>query len=271
MAKSSEWTRQQLLVAFDLYCKLPFGKFHQRNPEIVRWANLMGRTPSALAMKLSNIASLDPKIAESGRSGLSGASAADRAMWEEMNADWNAFAIESTRACEAIGGLGTVSEVDDVSEVIRPLRPDDMPTIPVSFLGESRRVETFARIGQSFFRRCVLSAYSSKCCISGLSIPSLLVASHISPWKSDPNNRLNPRNGLCLSVLHDKAFDLGLIYLNDDFEIQLTKRSLFRSDDSFARSGLAAFEGRRIDLPDKFAPDVEFIQKHREVSKARYR
>ncbi len=271
MAGGSDWSRPQLLVAFDLYCKLPFGKLHHRNPEIIRWANLIGRTPSALAMKLTNIASLDPKITGSGRRGLRGASAADRAMWGEMNADWSSFAIAARHACESIGGSETISAEDTESETGRPLLPEDMPEMPASFAGDSRRIESFARIGQSFFRRCVLSAYSSKCCISGLSIPSLLVASHISPWKSDPNNRLNPRNGLCLSVLHDKAFDLGLIHLTDNFEVRLTKRSLIRGDDSFAQSGLSTFEGRQIDLPDKFAPDVEFIRKHREVSKARYR
>lgn len=270
MARGSDWSRQQLLVAFDLYCRLPFGKLHHRNPEIIRWATLMGRTPSALAMKLTNIASLDPKITESGRHGLRGASAADRAMWDEMIADWNSFSIASSHACESIGGSETISAEDNESETARPLLPIDMPAMPASFAGDSRRIESFARIGQSFFRRCVLSAYSSKCCISGLSIPSLLIASHIAPWKSDPNNRLNPRNGLCLSVLHDKAFDLGLIHLTDNFEVRLTKLSMIRSDDSFARSGLAAFEGRQIDLPDKFAPDIEFIRKHREVSKARY-
>jgi hypothetical protein len=270
MASGSVWSRQQLLVAFDLYCRLPFGKLHHRNPEIIRWANLIGRTPSALAMKLTNIASLDPKITESGRRGLRGASSADRAMWDEMNADWSSFASASRQAREAIGDPELVSTEDDVSGPVRPLLPDDMPAMPASFAGDSRRIESFARIGQSFFRRCVLSAYSSKCCITGLSIPSLLIASHISPWKSDPNNRLNPRNGLCLSALHDKAFDLGLIHLTDNFEVRLTKRSLVRSDDSFAQSGLSAFEGRQIDLPDKFAPDVEFIRKHREISKARY-
>ena len=78
------WTRQQLLVAFSLYCKMPFGKLHSRNPEIIKYAGLLGRTPSALAMKLTNIASLDPAIIASGRKGLKGASKADRQMWEEM-------------------------------------------------------------------------------------------------------------------------------------------------------------------------------------------
>src|SRR5450830_1787031 len=93
--KSSSWTREQLLVAFNLYCQLPFGKFHSRNPDIIRLAALIDRTPSALAMKLVNIASLDPLITDTGRVGLKGSSKLDRAMWDEMQNDWNSFAIQS--------------------------------------------------------------------------------------------------------------------------------------------------------------------------------
>ena len=270
MAGSADWSREQLLVAFDLYCRLPFGKFHHRNPEIIRWAHLIGRTPSALAMKLSNIASLDPKITQSGRRGLRSASASDRAMWQEMNTDWGEFATEMERALDVIGGPGLNHDDDDAYETRAPLLPGGMPEMPATFVGESRQVKTLARVGQPFFRRCVLSAYSSKCCISGLALPSLLVASHITPWKDDPGNRLNPRNGLCLSVLHDKAFDLGLIHLTDDFEVRLTKRSALGKADAFAQSSIAAYEGRQIALPGKFAPDIEFIRKHRETSKARH-
>lgn len=103
MATKSGWTRQQLLAAFSLYCQLPFGKLHSRNPEIVALAKRLGRTPSALAMKLTNIASLDPSITGSGRKGLSGASAADRAMWAEMQTDWDAFVIASQQAIGIAG------------------------------------------------------------------------------------------------------------------------------------------------------------------------
>ena len=95
MSKSTRWTEEQLLVAFALYCRIPFGLFHQHNPEIIRYAELIGRTPSALAMKLSNIASLDPVFIESGRKGLEGASQADQKMWDSMQADWEGFALKS--------------------------------------------------------------------------------------------------------------------------------------------------------------------------------
>lgn len=74
MATRINWSRNQLLIAFNLYCQMPFGKMDSRNPEVIKYAGIIGRTPSALAMKLSNIASLDPEITSTGRSGLKGAS-----------------------------------------------------------------------------------------------------------------------------------------------------------------------------------------------------
>ena len=100
MAIRIGWTRQQLLVAFNLYCRMPFGKMHSRNPEIVKYAELMGRTPSALAMKLTNIASLDPAITSTGRRGLEGASAADKAMWH--------LTVNDHLVCESSNGAVAV-------------------------------------------------------------------------------------------------------------------------------------------------------------------
>ena len=173
----SGWTRQQLLVAFALYCRIPFGRMHAKNPEIVRIANAIDRTPSALAMKLVNIASLDPEITGTGRSGLKNASTNDRAMWDEMQDNWDRFAVESDLATR---GFEAIAEPLD-GEV-----PGDDSGFPV---GEDRAVHTTVRIGQDFFRAAVLSAYSGQCCITGLSMPKLLVASHIVPWRIDRLNR----------------------------------------------------------------------------------
>ena len=98
MAVAKTWDRQQLLVAFSLYVRLPFGRLHARNSDIIQYAVLMGRTPSSLAMKLNNIASLDPVITSTGRVGLKGASNADRAIWLEMQTDWLAFSEQVNAA-----------------------------------------------------------------------------------------------------------------------------------------------------------------------------
>lgn len=248
MAKNTRWTEQQLLVAFALYCRIPFGLFHQRNPEIIRYAELIGRTPSALAMKLSNIASLDPVFIESGRKGLEGASQADQHMWDRMQADWEGFALRSQAALDNFGATNL-----DLQE--------QGSTAP-DFSAEDTVVQRKQRIGQNLFRQAVLSAYDHRCCITGLAVPELLVASHIVPWSQDEKNRLNPRNGLALSALHDKAFDLGYLTLDKDYRVVIS-HLLDNSKDSFLQESLWRYDGCQIRLPSKFSPQPDFLEFHR--------
>ena len=51
----SAWTAEQLKLAFHLYCQLPFGRLSRGNPEVIALANLIGWTPSAVALKLTNL------------------------------------------------------------------------------------------------------------------------------------------------------------------------------------------------------------------------
>ena len=259
MQPRTQWSHDQLLVAFALYCRIPFGRLHKGNPEIIRIAGAIGRTPSALAMKLGNIAGLDPAITSTGRRGLPNASASDRSMWDEMHADWERFAVESDRALAAAGaaaelGGGTSQDVEGygAGPVGRDLHA-----------GEERITLTSTRIGQGFFRRAVLSAYDERCCITGLGVPKLLVASHIVPWRLDATNRLNPRNGLALSALHDKAFDAGLITLLPDLTVQVSPRYA-DLDDRYFTTAIRSFAGKKIATPGKFAPDPEFLAYHRD-------
>ncbi len=121
---------------------------------------------------------------------------------------------------------------------------------------------TEQRVKQHFFRRAVLSSYRGRCCISGLSDARLLTASHIVPWSNDKTNRLNPSNGLCLSAIHDKAFDRGLITITDNYEVLLSEQ-LKRNDDAFVAQIFLPLERRRIELPEKFIPSIDFLSRHR--------
>lgn len=56
---ANNWTREQLIVAFNLYCKIPFAKAVQTNPEVIRVASIIGRSPGAVAFKLGNFGSFD--------------------------------------------------------------------------------------------------------------------------------------------------------------------------------------------------------------------
>lgn len=255
MATRNDWTRQQLLVAFFLYCQMPFGKMHSRNPEIIKYAALISRTPSALAMKLTNIASRDPSITSTGRKGLEGASATDKAMWAEMQADRERFTIEMQQAAQALGVAPEPVPIVDAS-----IESSDEI---VDYTGSNKTIQATARVGQEFFRQSVLSAYKYQCCITGLSVSKLLVASHIVPWRIDAASRLNPSNGLCLSMLHDKAFDAGIITIAKDMTVSVSQKHAANSD-QFFNSALLAYNGKPIALPDKFSPLAEFLAYHRQ-------
>lgn len=252
---TGRWTKDQLKLAFHLYCQLPFGKLHSRNPEIIQLAKLIGRTPSAVAMKLVNFASLDPAITGTGRKGLEGASNLDREIWAEFHADWEGLAMECERLREHFGVTTAATEKPDEDRLADFVLPED-------FTGETRRVLTEQRIKQNFFRRAVLASYRGRCCMSGLSEPRLLIASHIVPWSKDKTNRLNPSNGLCLSAIHDRAFDKGLITLSDDFRVIVSKE-ITRRDEPFLNQVLLPLSGQEIELPERFVPDLQFVNHHR--------
>lgn len=246
------WTKEQTKLAFNLYCQIPYGRIHGRNPEIVALSKIIGRTPDAVAMKMLNIASLDPVIIKSGRAGLGNASNLDRAVWEEFNSNWEAVATECTLIFQQLSESETLNPVtDEISDFSMQ-----------DFTGETRQVLTHQRIKQNFFRRSVLSSYKGRCCMSGLSDSRLLVASHIVPWSADKANRLNPSNGLCLSAIHDKAFDKGLLSLTDSGEI-LISDELRRVDDNFVKDIFLSLESRIIEMPEKFAPNTAFLAYHR--------
>ena len=246
------WTKEQIKLAFHLYCQLSYGRIHGRNPEIIALAKVIGRTSDAVAMKMLNIASLDPALTSTGRVALGNASALDREVWDEFHSDWERLAVE----CELLR-----QQLDKDSVV--DLEPDDDTLMPEDFTGETREVLTAQRIKQHFFRRAVLSSYRGRCCMSGLSEPRLLIASHIVPWCCDKANRLNPSNGLCLSAIHDRAFDKGLISLTDDWRVVLSDE-LRALAEPFVKAVFLPLEGRQIEMPERFSPDHAFLVRHRE-------
>lgn len=168
--------------------------------------------------------------------------------WEEFHLNWNALAFESQRLMAQLKGVPP--------EALVP--PEIFPE------GKTREAIVKTRVNQAFFRSAVLAAYGCKCCVTGLSIPELLTASHIVPWRSDIENRTNPRNGLCLNAIHDKAFDSGLITVGPDYRIRLSNalKSDSNLDDELHRYLLLRYEGQRIALPNRFVPDGGFLEYH---------
>lgn len=92
-----DWTREELIVAFNLYCKIPFGRIHIRNPLIIELAEAIGRTPSAVSWKLANFARLDPALRKRNVKGASHGARVEVEIWNEFNQNWEKLAFESER------------------------------------------------------------------------------------------------------------------------------------------------------------------------------
>lgn len=246
---SNKWTRGELILAFNLYCKIPFGTIHIHNPQIISLAKILGRTPSAVSWKLANLASLDPTLKKRNIAGASHGSKLDVAIWNEFDGDWDRLAFES----EKLLAQKTGKQVEDISD----LEASDLPKA-----GKEREAIVKIRVNQSFFRKAVLAAYDFKCCITGLEIPELLTASHIVPWSKDKANQVNPRNGLCLNAIHDRAFDRGLITIAPDLTIKVSKIVKTKKASESVQEFLLKYDGLEINKPTRFLPNAEFLKYH---------
>lgn len=60
--RNPNWTREELILAFNLYFKIPYGQFNNRNKKVIELAKILGRTSGAVAYKLVNFVSLDRNI-----------------------------------------------------------------------------------------------------------------------------------------------------------------------------------------------------------------
>ena len=242
------WSREETLAAFNLYCRTPFGRLHARNPEIIKLAGVLGRTPNALAMKCCNLAAFDPALQSRGIKGLSKASRLDREIWASFERD-----PEQT---------GFQSEALSAKLMDRPLQLADAVEWD-DIQGLDREATTKVRVNQHLFRSIILSSYREECAICGLPVVGLLVACHIVPWALDPQNRMNPRNGICMCSLHDRAYEIGILLIDERFVVSLgDKAQCYRSNDAFNRY-ISAFEGKAMKLPDRWHPNPLFLQKRR--------
>lgn len=241
------WTKDELLLGINLYTKLPFGKMHSRNPQVIELATLIGRTPGSVAFKLVNFASLDPDLQKRGIKGAANSGNLDKEVWNKFYNNWDAAFEESEKLLAKTKNIN-VEELywHEMSEQEKGL-------------DKKRLVNT--RVNQYRFRQLVLSNYNDKCCITGLPEPLLLIASHITSWSKFEDNRLNPMNGLCLNALHDKAFDAGLLTISaEDYTVKIS--SVLKKKDKLGSEYFQKYHGKPIAIPKKFPPSREFLKIH---------
>lgn len=203
-------------------------------------------------MKLVNLASLDPDQQVRGIKGLAGHSRTDERVWKEFASNWDEMALLSEAKLQSLQ-LGRLPRAE--AEV-------DLRYSHENFRTEAERTVKI-RTMQSFFRKVVLAAYGSRCCITGNPVEELLVASHILPWADFPAERLNPRNGLCLAPHFDRAFDRGLISFNDHLRLTVSPVLKRYLPNETIESEFMQREGQLLVCPERFSPDLDFFGYHR--------
>lgn len=244
------WNKEQLIVALNLYWKIPYNKISgSSNQLIINTAPYINRTPAALAYKLMNFTSLDAEKQKIGNKGKSAASSSDKEVWNEYFGNWEKLAFDSSLILSKIQN----KSIEQIAEIETEFEFKE---------GREKERIVKTRINQNDFRQRILASYNEKCCITGISITSLLVASHIIPWSKNKEERLNPKNGLCLNNIHDKAFDKGLITISTEFKIILSDSILQKKKDLSIQKYFIEYENQSIILPDRFLPSQDFLAYH---------
>lgn len=246
------WSREELILVFNLYLKIPFGKFHQTTKEVVELANLMeNRNANAVSMRLSNFASVDPYHQNRGVKGLVGGKKQVQPIWDEFHDNKEELFYESERILAQLQKTTIEKKYKKVLEGTENLE------------GKTKLREVKTRINQNVFRDIVLANFNRKCAITGFNNPDFLIASHILPWSKDKENRLNPQNGLLLNSLHDRAFENGYLGINEKYKILICS-DFKNSKDEFIQNYFNVYHKKELNRPERFLPDIRFLEKHME-------
>jgi len=225
-----------LLLPSTFIAKLPSGESMLEIQKSLELAEKLGRTPGSISYKLANFSSLDPTL---DRKGAANVSKLDREVWAEFYDNWEGMLSESESKLAELKGT--------------PETPEDLSELKIAE-GKTREAIVKARVNQALFRKIILSSYDEKCCITGLDNIELLIASHIVPWSRDTKNRVNPKNGVCLNALHDRAFDKGLITINEDYKVVVSKKIKHELLLKYDRAPISSC---------RFPPDQDFLKFHR--------
>lgn len=252
----AKWTRDEFILVMNLYSKLRYGQFNYRNTEVIKLAELIGKTPGAVAYKLVHLSSQDPKHKDRVK-GLANPGKNAIEMYNEFANNWDEMLYQS----EVLLAKYQNKKVEEIA-----LDQNEIQEIEKDILigKEGKYIERIVktRVNQSLFRKVVVNNYSNSCAICSLDIQSLLVASHILKWSENEEHRLNPTNGLCLCNIHDRAFELGYIGIKTDYSILISDELKKSKDKETFSSLFGRHENKSLILPDKFYPNTVFLESH---------
>jgi len=153
-----------------------------------------------------------------------------------------------------------IDEYDDIIAELKESIENDSKSELLSIIQEakldatSKQGQIQMRLGQHRFRRMVIGRWQGCCAVTGVDI--LVDAAHIKPWRKASNfDRINPYNGIALSPLYHRAFDLHYISFGDDGSILVSEK--FR--ERLLRMGMN-LSGKILGLTEDHQP---YLESHR--------
>ncbi len=239
----NRWSREDIVIAYALYCITPLKQINPKNKVIQQVAEIIPHSASSIVMRMLNFKHLDPRTGQ----GLGHVAKADKLIYEEFKHDWGALSVEA----ETLTGL----DLFDASPI--------QGAKPLSSLTNKSQV-TRERV---FFKKAVLSAYDGRCFLSGCSVPTMLIASHIKPFSKcrTSADRVDPSNGICLNNFYDKAFDSGLLTITPGLKVHISPILKTFAKDDFTRLWLLDLEGAVYSPPPRFSPRSDLLEYHNDV------
>jgi putative restriction endonuclease len=177
--------------------------------------------------------------------------------------------LSYTLNADKLHELGADARTNEL--LARATKLEDIPEQDIAGLAQERQriVATVSRLARdSDFRRKVLVAYDRKCAVTGLQL-RLIDAAHILPVGADESSD-DVTNGLCLSPTYHRAYDTGLIYLTEDYQMRMNPEMISELIGLRLHGGLDHFKSfleRRILLPAdrKQWPLPAFIRKANQI------
>lgn len=254
------WSEDEIVLALAFYCNQPPANRdgHGKSEPLNRLAAALGRKPGSVGTKLANILACDPSMAKLGKRGMEHGSALDGRVWNRFQDHWD---LLPEAVLDAILKIVPQDCQEDIFDILLPSDTSgETPMIKKERLlpGKTDR-KAFSTI---FFKQTVLNVFGNRCCLTGINEKRLLVAARIKPVSNDSSAELaQPTNGLCFDVLHGRAFEQGLAtVMASDFTFHTSPR-LRRTDPWFVQY-FSPYEGKPIELPKGFRPNVDFLKYH---------
>jgi putative restriction endonuclease len=175
------------------------------------------------------------------------------------------FLVEYIRNLESLHGFGESESDLNLLETVAE-QPETVNDTAIEAVSPNRRIVITSvrkKLRDVSFQERVLTAYGYRCAICGIQL-DLVQAAHIVPVSHDAGTDLTS-NGIALCALHHYAYDRGLVYVDENYSVEINQNKVEQLRAIHRDSGLEEFIGSMRDLiilPPAISdrPHIEYLR-----------